>query len=513
MWLDVYGIYLHLLIMKILSAPQIKAADEHTIHSLPISSVDLMERAAARCTDWLTANYPKETLFVVLCGSGNNGGDGLAITRMLHRHGYGVKAFLLPTSAELSRDCSSNLNRLQRISAGLVENLQQDTYITDIAEHIVIIDAILGTGLSRPAEGWVAKFIDKINELPNKVISIDMPSGLPADSLPGEKSSVISAVDTLSFQFYKRSFLHGEGGKYCGRIHILDIGLDETFARNTVTHYNIITKDEVLKHYKPRQPFSHKGTYGMAFLIGGSYGMMGAIALAGKAALRTGAGKVRVLLPEAGYDIIQTLVPECMCITKGQHHINNISEWENADAIGIGCGIGTEDNTIAAFCSFIEAVKEPVVIDADALNIIAKHPELLHKIPAGSILTPHPKEFERLFGPTSDSMQRAELARMQAMRYGFNIVLKDRYTIVIDPEGECWYNLTGNAGLATAGSGDVLTGIITGLLAQGYAPTIAAMLGIYLHGKAGEYASNIHSQESMVAGDIVESLGAAYRSL
>lgn len=498
--------------MKILSATQIKAADEHTIHSLPISSIDLMERAAARCTDWLTANYAKETLFVVLCGSGNNGGDGLAITRMLHKHGYGVKAFLLPTSKELSRDCESNFVRLQRVSAGLVEDLRPDTYITDIAEHIVIIDAILGTGLNRPAEGWVAKFIEKINELPNKVISIDMPSGLPADSLPGEHDAVIDASDTLSFQFYKRSFLHPEGGKKCGRVHILDIGLDATFINNTVTHYNIISRDKVLKHYKPRQQFSHKGTYGMAFLVGGSYGMMGAIALVGKAALRAGAGKVRILLPEAGYDIIQTLVPECMCITKGQHHINNITEWEDADAIGIGSGMGTDDNTVAAFCSFIEAVKEPIVIDADALNIIAKHPDLLNKIPKGSILTPHPKEFERIFGKTNDTMQRVELGRIQAMRYGLNIVLKDTYTVVIDPEGECWYNLVGNAGLATAGSGDVLAGIVTGLLAQTYAPTVAAMLGVYLHGKAGEYASLQHSKEAMVAGDIVESLGKAFRT-
>jgi hydroxyethylthiazole kinase-like uncharacterized protein yjeF len=499
--------------VKILSATQIKACDEHTIHSLPISSTDLMERAASRCTDWLMANYPKETLFVVLCGSGNNGGDGLAITRMLHKQGYGVKAFLLPTSKELSRDCTSNLNRLQRISPGLVDNLQPDTYITDIAEHIVIIDAILGTGLNRPAEGWVAKFIQKINELPNTVISIDMPSGLPADSLATENDAVIDAIDTLSFQFYKRSFLHPEGGRHCGRIHILNIGLDETFISNTVTHYNIISREEVLKFYKPRTPFTHKGTYGTAMLIGGSHGMIGAIALATKAASRAGAGKVYCMCPEAGYNILQTLAPEAMCITRGQNHINNISGWEQATAIGIGCGIGTEDNTVAAFCSFIEAAKEPLVIDADALNIIAKHPELIHKIPTGSILTPHPKEFERLFGPTNDSLQRVELARMQAMRYSLNIVLKDRYTVVINTEGECWYNLTGNAGLATGGSGDVLTGIITGLLAQGYTPTASAILGVYLHGKAGEYASHIHSQESMVAGDIVENLGRAFKEL
>ncbi len=499
--------------MKILSAAQIKACDEHTINTIPILSIDLMERAANRATDWLINRYPKDTLFVVLCGSGNNGGDGLAITRLLHRQGYAVKAFVLPMGSELSRDCASNLNRLQRIAPAIVEDLQPDTYITDIAPHIFIIDALLGTGLNRTADGWIGKFIRKINELPNEVISIDIPSGLPADSLPSSNDAVIEAAHTLTFQLHKRSFLHPEGGKLCGDIHILDIGLDEKFIRSVVSHYHTISKEDVLEYYRPRKPFTHKGTYGTAMLIGGSHGMMGAIALATKAASRAGAGKVYTMCPEVGYTIMQTLAPEAMCITKGQNHINNIAGWEQATAIGIGCGIGTEDNTIAAFCSFIEAAKEPLVIDADALNIIARHPELLNKIPAGSILTPHPKEFERLFGPSKDSMQRVELARMQAMRYNLNIVLKDRYTAVISHEGECRYNLSGNAGLATAGSGDVLTGIITGLLAQGYTPTASAIMGVYLHGKAGEYASQQYSMESMVAGDIIDNLGKAFRSL
>lgn len=499
--------------MKIFSAPQIKAADAYTISATPVSSIDLMERAAAACISWIVTNYSKDTLFVILCGTGNNGGDGLAIARMLHREGYGIKAFLLNTGADLSVDCRVNLQRLQKIAPGHLDSLQPDTYISDIAEHIVIIDAIFGTGLNRAVEGWLAKFIHRINELPNKVIAIDIPSGLSADNLPAPNDAVIQAAHTLSFQFYKRSMLHPEGGRYCGRVHVLDIGLDEQFIQSTPTQYYIIVGEEVRKYYHPRAPFTHKGTYGTAMLIGGSYGMMGAIALASKAANRAGAGKVYAMIPEVGYDVIQTLVPEAMCLAKAHSYIDEMTGWEQATAIGIGCGMGTQKETAHAFSELIEAVKDPMVIDADALNTIAKHPELLTKIPAGSILTPHPKEFERLFGTSDNTMQRVELARILAMRYNFHILLKDRHSVVVTPEGDCWYNLTGNAGLATAGSGDVLTGIITGLLAQGYSPTASAIMGIYLHGKAGEYASHQHSMEAMIASDVIENLGKAFSGL
>ncbi|MBL7720254.1 MAG: NAD(P)H-hydrate dehydratase [Flavipsychrobacter sp.] len=499
--------------MKILSAAQVKAADAYTIAHTPISSLDLMERAAAKCVEWLLERYPRDTLFLVLCGSGNNGGDGLAIARMLHREGYGVKAFYLPLSDKMSADCRMNYQRLERMATGLLTIMQPETYITDIAPQIVIIDALFGTGLTHPAGGWLAKFINAINALPNEVVAIDLPSGLAADSLPGEDAAVINAAHTLSFQLYKRSFLHPEGGSRCGQVHILDIGLSDHFIAEAPAHYHIAGHQEIQKHYRARKPFTNKGTYGLAFLVGGSYGMAGAVALATRAALRAGAGKVRALLPGCGYTAIQTLVPEAMCLTSGEHYIEGIHGWEDADAIGIGCGMGTGEGTVAAFGRFLEAVQEPIVLDADALNIMALHPELLTRIPAGSILTPHPKEFDRLFGPSPDSMQRVELARMLAMRYNFCIVLKDRHTATVAPDGTCWYNTTGNAGLATAGSGDVLAGIITGLLAQGYATTQAALLGVYLHGKAGEYAAAQHSMEAMVAGDIVEHLGSAFRTL
>jgi NAD(P)H-hydrate epimerase len=499
--------------MKIFTSAQIKACDAYTIHASSISSSDLMERAAGKCVEWLTTHFPKDALFVILCGTGNNGGDGLAITRLLHHSGYGAKAFLLKFSKELSKDCQHNLQRLQNIDPSLVDVVPPDTFITDIPEHIIVIDAILGTGLNRPVEGWVGNFINQVNLLPNKKIAIDIPSGLPADTIAEKEASIVKAQDTLSFQFYKRSFLHPESGSYTGNVHLLDIGLDKTFIEATHSHYQVLDRHILKGFFRQRDSFTHKGSFGTSLIIGGSYGLMGSVTLTARAAYRAGAGRVRGLIPEAGYDIFQTITPEAMCITSGDKFIKHIKEWESADAIAIGPGMGTEEKTMDAFEEFLEERKDPIIIDADALNILGKRQELLNKIPAGSILTPHPKEFERVFGETANTMVRVEHARTQAMRYNIIIVLKDRYTAVVTPEGDCWYNVSGNAGLATGGSGDVLTGIITGLYSQKYEPAEAAMLGVYLHGLAADLALQKQSMESLVASDVMEYLGAAFKTL
>ncbi len=496
--------------MKIFTSAQIRACDAYTIHASGIRSAELMERAATKCVTWIGDHLPKDTLFVVLCGTGNNGGDGLAITRLLHQRGYGVKAFLLRFSKDLSPDCQANMQRLTNMGRDLVSVVTPDTFITDIPPHIVIVDAILGTGLSRPTEGWIAAFISHINQLPNKKIAIDIPSGLPADIVADHDAAILKVQDTLSFQLYKRSFLHPESAEYAGRVHLLDIGLDKTFISATPTQYKTIDADDIAAIYRPRAPFAHKGTYGSVLLVGGSYGKMGAVTLSVKAALRAGAGLVTALVPGVGYYVLQTAVPEVMCRTSGERAIENIEEWEQMTAVGIGPGMGTDAKTAAAFAAFIDACKKPVVIDADALNLIAKQPELLAKLPKGSILTPHPKEFSRLFGENTNTMIQVDHARIQAMRYNINIVLKGHHTAIITTEGECWYNMTGNAGMATGGAGDVLTGIITGLLAQGYNPEHAAMLGVYLHGAAGDLAAKELSEEALIADDIINYLGKAF---
>ncbi len=493
--------------MKIFSASQIKACDAYTIHASDINGIDLMERASARCAEWISANMPKDSVFIVLCGSGNNGGDGLAITRMLHQMGYGAKAFLLKFAEELTPDCQTNLERLQAIDESLVEVLQPGMFITDIPRHITIIDAILGTGLNRAVEGWLADFINHINDVENIKIAIDIPSGMPADNVPAQEAEILHVDHTLSFQLYKRSFLHPETGKYAGKIELLDIELHPTFIESTHSNYQTIDKYVVRKLFKPRNPFTHKGTYGTALMIGGSSGMMGAIILATKAALRSGAGKVKAMVPQNGYNIVQTTTPEAMCMVSGENHISKITGWADCEAIGIGTGLGMHEYTIKAFTDFIETVKQPVVLDADALNILGKHPELISKIPAGSVLSPHPKEFERMFGTTANSMQQLELARTQAMRYNIFIILKGHHTAISTPEGECWYCTDGNAGMATGGSGDVLTGIITGLLAQGYSSYDAAIIGVYLHARAGDKAAARQGQQGLIAGDIINNMG------
>ncbi len=498
--------------MKIFSAAQIKACDAYTIQASGIRSIDLMERAALTCVNWLTENLPRESLFVVLCGGGNNGGDGLAIARLLHRRGLGVKAFLLELGADRTPDCENNLQALQQLNKDLVGFVATNTFITDIPTNIVIIDAILGTGTNRPLSGWLASFIKQVNSLPNRKIAIDMPTGLSADNAPSPGEVAFEAQDTLSFQFRKRVFLHPESEPFTGNVHILDIGLDATFIAATHTQYTTTGHNESMKLFRPRTDFAHKGTMGHACLVGGSYSKMGAMVLAASASLRTGAGLVTTCVPSCGYNIMQTSVPEAMCSTSGTDAIVGIHPPANVDAVGIGPGMGTDADAVNALSTFLETWSRPVVLDADALNIIAAHPDLLSRIPAGSVITPHPKEFARIFGDNTNSMVQVDNARIQAMRYNINIVLKGHHTAVIDADGNCRYNTSGNSGMATGGCGDVLTGIITALIANGYAPDNAAVLGVYLHGLAADIAAADLSKEALLASDIVKYLGKAFLS-
>ena len=460
--------------MKIFSAAQIQACDAQTIINESIHSIDLMERAATKCADWLRNKFTRESLFVVLCGMGNNGGDGLMITRLLHQRGYGAKAFQLKLSDKMSEDCQVALHRLKSIDAGLYTAVEPENYITDLPGNIIIIDALLGTGLNKPLDGWIATFIQNINKLPNRKIAIDIPSGLMTDSVPDEESIALKAHDTLSFQFYKRSFMHQESAQYTGDIHILDLGLDKAYIENTVTNYSIADESDIKNIYVKRKKYTHKGNYGHALLIGGSYGKTGAITLAAKAALAAGAGLVTAMIPESALLPLQINVPEAMCEIAGHTNILEIGATDKYSAIGIGPGMGTDETSAFALTELIHHSVRPMVLDADALNIIADNKELLHKLPFGSILTPHAKEFKRLFGENTTSMISVDNARLQAARYKLNIVLKGHHTAIVNPEGTCVYNSTGNPGMATAGSGDVLTGILTALLAQGYAPEKAA---------------------------------------
>jgi hydroxyethylthiazole kinase-like uncharacterized protein yjeF len=494
--------------LKVFTSSQIRDCDAFTIKGEGITSADLMERAARRCYEWIAANYPISTPLLVICGMGNNGGDGLALTRILLQEGFVARAVILKHKEQFSPDASHHLTLLHQVAPEQVQILEPGMFVTELPEDILLVDALFGTGLNRPLEDWSADFIRELNELPNEKIAIDMPSGLPADNLPGA-TAIVKVQHTLSFQFYKRSVLHPEAGGYTGKVHILDIGLSDTFISNTHSQYQVIDEGMIRDIYRPRNPHGHKGTYGKAILIGGSYGKIGAIALSTRAALRSGAGLVYTIAPECGYHILQVLAPEAMFLVSGRKHITGIPEEAAGGTIGIGPGLGQGKETARAVLHFLEEATKAMVIDADALNIIAGN-DALHMIPRDSVLSPHPKEFDRLFGESRDSMLRVELARAKAMKYNIYIVLKGHFTTVLGPSGECWYNMTGNAGMATGGSGDVLTGMITGLLAQGYGSRDAALMGVYLHGMAGDIAAAKRSQEALVAGDIIESMGKAF---
>ena len=498
--------------MQILSTEQIKAWDVTTISTQGMSALDLMEAAASVCTDWIATHLEPGTQFLILCGSGNNGGDGLAIARLLHLRGYGIQAFLVGDEGKCIRETKINLDKLRATDPSLVSIISLDSSITLLSEGVVIIDALLGTGTNRPVEGDLKSFINGIDKLPNQKIAIDLPSGMSADDF-FEKSTILKASHTLTLGSYKRSLLHPETGVFAGKIHLLSFGLDEDFPTAQSCIWHTLDDKTVQAFYKPRSAFSHKGTHGTALIVGGSKGLVGAALLASQGAGRAGAGKVRALVPECGYSILQTAAPEVMCKTSGSEEIETIEGWESAQGIGIGPGMAGE-NAKRAFANFLKKADRPIVLDAEAINILGEQKDLWQHIPEGSVLTPHPKEFERLAGATKDSFARAALARDWAMKHKVNIVLKDANTIILTPSGNGFYNLTGNAGLATGGSGDVLCGIITGLLAQNYSPLTAAMLGVWLHGKAGEAATkNAGAIEAVVAGDIVNGIGKAFASL
>ncbi|MEI6822835.1 MAG: NAD(P)H-hydrate dehydratase [Bacteroidota bacterium] len=501
--------------MKILPVNLIREADAYTIKHNPIRSIDLMERAADACVEWILDNYKDTEHFEIYCGQGNNGGDGLAIARMLCEKEYDVYVHLVKTSSKPTKDYKINLDRL---TDELDVRINQIDTVRDLKEFhydIVIIDAIFGTGISKPVEGLTADVINYINKLEYPVISVDIPSGLYCDTPVDAANAIINATYTLSFQFPKLAFMFEQNFKYVGKFRMLGIGLNDDFIEETETknHFSII--DDVKEIYRPRKEmFVNKGTFGHALLICGSLGKMGAAVLSAKACLRTGAGMLTVHCPASGNLIMQISIPEAMVdLDEDQNKITSIKNLFKYDTIGIGPGIGTDASTQEAFRNLLLNIHKPLVIDADALNILSLNNDILYKVPANSILTPHKKEFERLFGISTNDFERNTLQREMSVKYNIYIVLKGAQTAITTPQGDCYFNSSGTQGMATAGSGDVLTGVITGLLAQGYEPKDAALLGVFLHGLAGEHCLGPRSLETMLAGDIIEHLSQAYFEL
>lgn len=490
---------------KVYTAEQFRKWDEYTIRHKPISSISLMENAADAFVDKFLEILVPNVSVAVFCGPGNNGGDGLAIARKLVREGMEVAVYLLSKNKG-SKDYETNLKRFKKI--GKVNLLNEDAPLPKIKSQI-IIDAIFGTGLNKPVTGFYEKVIKHINIQPKHLVfSVDIPSGMYADK-SSKGNEMIKAMLTLTFGGEKLAFFMPENGGYTGDVITLDIGLlpfPEPEEKNIYETIDIFSTSSILQ---VRNQFSNKGNYGNACLIAGSYGMMGAATLSAMGCLRSGVGKLTCFVCRKGYEIMQIRVPEAMCKVFGDEFVANIAEMEHYDVIGVGPGLGRHSSHVKLLES-IFATQKPIVIDADALNVMSENRQLLDIIPAGSILTPHPKEFERLFGKTKNDFDEREMALKMADRHNIIIVLKGRYTCIAVPDGKIFINQTGNPGMATGGSGDVLTGILTGLLAQGYTSRDAAILGVYLHGISGDIAAQNLSEESMIASDICKYLGKAF---
>ncbi len=501
--------------MKIFPAEKVKIIDQYTIENEPISSIDLMERAATRLKDWYVRRFRIDKKVLVFAGPGNNGGDALALARMLADRHYRVACYLVSGSGKLSKDCDINLGRLEKSGLVNIQKIRSSDSFPVIEHGDVVIDGIFGSGLSRIAEGIYREVITHINRCEATVFSIDIPSGLfGEDNSKNDPEAIVKADFTLTLQFPFLSFYFIENECYTGKWVVLDIGLHPVIIEQTATGYTMTERQKVAAMLPVRKKFAHKGTFGHALVIAGSSGMMGAALLTGEAALRTGAGLVTLHVPKAGFRVVQTAFREAIVsLDRMDDCFSEPPETEKYPAVAAGPGLGMDDKSVKGLKKLLEKVNGPMVIDADALNMIAANPAFTGLIPEGSILTPHPLEFDRLAGESPDGWSRHLKQIEYAVKHKVIVVLKGAFTGISFPDGTYIFNPTGNPGMATGGSGDVLTGIIVSLLAQGLSPGRAAISGVFLHGLAGDLAAEKLSLESMIAGDIISSLGDAFKKI
>lgn len=500
--------------VKILSVEQIREADSYTMLNEPISSIDLMERAATKCAEWM-ANKINGQKIKVFCGMGNNGGDGLALVRILLSEFIQAEAFIIHHSSSFSADCLQNLHRLEKQTPEVIHHIKDENDIPVIDQNDIIIDAVFGSGLSKPVTGLTATVFELINKSDVITISIDMPSGLFADTFTDpSKGAIIEADYTITFQTPKLAFFFSQNDRYSGEWIPLNIGILSSFTEHVATKNFLLTKTDISPILKPRNRFSHKGTFGHALLIAGGKGKTGAAILSSKAAIRAGLGLLTVHLPEEAVIPLQTSVPEAMIsFDQSKDVFSRIPDLSTYDAIGIGPGIGQRPETAAALKLLIQEIKVPIVFDADALNILGDNRTWLSFLPAGCILTPHPKEFERLAGKAADEFERLKMQKEFSFKYNCYVVVKGAFSSISTPDGKVFFNPTGNPGMATGGSGDTLTGIILSLLAQHYTPLESVLSGVYLHGLAGDIAAEQFGYQSLIASDIIESLSIAFKEI
>lgn len=501
--------------MKILSCTQQREADAYTIEHNSILSINLMEKAAGLITDDICKRWDKSHRMVVFAGPGNNGGDAVAVARMLHLKNYQVQVILFNITGVLSDDCLTNVKRLQECGFTNYTEVSSQFDPPKLISNDVVIDGLFGAGINKPLSGGFAAVVQYINASQAKVVSIDMPSGLMGeDNSRNIRQNIIKADLTLTIHMPKLSFLFAENEDITGEWEVLDIGINREYENNAESNYEITEMNDVKKMLRPRKKFAHKGSFGHGVLIAGSYGMGGAAVLAARSCMKCGIGLLTIHTPVCNHQLLQMSIPEAMTQDDiDERFFAEPIELDNYQALGIGPGLGQEDFTAQAIIDQISSSYIPTVIDADALNAFSSNRNYLNRIPKKSILTPHVKELERLVGRCSNTFERIQKAKDLASYLHCYIVLKGAWTVVITPEGKCYFNPTGNPGMATAGSGDVLTGILTSLLAQGYTPEEACRLGTYVHGLAGDIAAERNGEISMSATDIVNALPEAWKKL
>lgn len=471
--------------LPLLTAPQIRETDAYTIAHEPISSVDLMERASKAFVSWFVNHFPNQRQAIsVYCGTGNNGGDGLAIARLLFEHDYKeINVKIARYSAKSTADFDTNLQRLQQLQIPVTELTESDTSPDENAG--ILIDALLGSGLNKPLEGSFKALVEHLNSLNKTVVAVDVPIGFYTDGEIDAKATVWKAGLVITFQQPKINFLLPESALYVDCWEAVNIGLDDGFIRSLQSPYQMVEDKDIKAILKPRARFSHKGTFGHALIIAGQAKTMGAALLCSSACVYAGTGLTTACVPESGLTALNSYQAEVMAIVRNEHALPDL-ELDKYSTIAIGPGLGTGDDALALLQHVLNEYDKPIVVDADALNLLAANHSLLQQLPAGSIITPHMKEFDRLFGEHSSWWQRLQTMQQKAAELNIYIILKNSYTIIGTPEGKLYFNSTSNAAMAVGGMGDVLTGIITAMLAQKHTPEEACLAGVYLHGKAGD---------------------------
>lgn len=502
--------------MKVFNAEQIRKIDAFTIANEPIKSVELMERAAIALHGWMLKKLKIDTPVVFFVGPGNNGGDGWALARLLYASGFiNIKFFLFSPKGQLSEDSEVNKKRLLEETGVSIQIISSEADFPVITTNDWVVDALFGSGLTRSLEGLAAGLVTHINEAATTVIAIDIPSGLfCGNNSENRSNAIVKAAYTLSFQFPKQAFLFSENERYVGQWTVLPIGLHADVIEKEQTPFFYQTEKDLKEIARSRSRFSHKGTYGHCLIISGCYGMMGAAVLAAKAAVRSGSGLVSVHVPRLGYPIIQASVPEAIVsIDESDIMYTGVNSLDNYSAIGLGPGLGCKVNTSRAVIDLVKKIKKPMVLDADALNILAAHEGAFSNLPPNSILTPHPGEFDRMTQKHSNGYTRFQSQLQFSAEFGVIVVLKGANTSITVPDGTAFFNATGNPGMAKGGSGDVLTGLITGLMAQKYSPVEAARLGVFIHGKAGDLALKHNGYHALSPSDLINNFGKAFKKI